>query len=264
VAEAEIGVIGISGYSSPFDEAERVELDTPYGKPSAPIELGTLGDKAVAFLPRRGVEEEIPPPKIPYRANVWALKELGVRRIVAPVVCGSLRLDIELGTLVVCDQFVDRTWGRADTFYEGPGTTLVSAAEPFCADLSRTLVETARELGIPVVDGGTAVVIQGPRFSTLAESHWFQQMGWDTVNMITYPECHLAREVELCYANLSIVTDYDVGLEGRGAVTSLSVARVLSEKRDQVRALLHAAIPRIGPQPPDACATALGKARAKF
>jgi 5'-methylthioadenosine phosphorylase len=146
VAEAEIGVIGISGYSSPFDEADSVELETPYGSPSAPVELAELGGKKVAFLPRRGAEEEIPPQVIPYRANVWELKELGVRRIVAPIVCGSLRLDLELGTFVVCDQFVDLTRGRADTFYEGPGTTLVSAAEPFCADLSHMLVETAREL----------------------------------------------------------------------------------------------------------------------
>jgi 5'-methylthioadenosine phosphorylase len=165
---------------------------------------------------------------------------------------------------VVCDQFVDRTWGRADTFFDGPGTTLVSAAEPFCADLSRILVGAARELGIPVLDGGTTVVIQGPRFSTQAESRWFRQMGWDTVNMITYPECHLARELELCYANLSIVTDYDVGIEGAGAVSAFSVARVLTDKREQLRALLHAAIPLIGPQPNDVCATALGRTRARF
>jgi 5'-methylthioadenosine phosphorylase len=264
VAEAELGVIGISGYSSPFDEADRTELETPYGSPSAPVELAEVGGKTVAFLPRRGAEEEIPPHKIPYRANVWALKELGVRRIVAPVVCGSLRLDLELGTFVVCDQFVDRTWGRADTFFDGPGTTLVSAAEPFCADLSRILVGAARELGIPVLDGGTTVVTQGPRFSTQAESSWFRQMGWDTVNMITYPECHLARELELCYANLSIVTDYDVGIEGAGAVSAFSVARVLTDKREQLRALLHAAIPRIGPQPADICATALERTRVRF
>lgn len=264
MAEAEIGVIGISGYSSPFDEAETIELETPYGNTSAPLEVAEIAGKTVAFLPRRGAEEEIPPHKIPYRANVWAMKEIGVRRIVAPVVCGSLRLDLELGTFVVCDQFVDRTWGRGDTFYDGPGTTLVSAAEPFCADLSHTLVETARELGIPVHSGGTAVVIQGPRFSTQAESRWFQQMGWDTVNMITYPECHLARELELCYANVSIVTDYDVGIEGAGAVSAFSVARVLTEKRERLRALIHAAVPRIGPQPEDICATALGRTRVRF
>jgi 5'-methylthioadenosine phosphorylase len=264
VAEAEIAVIGISGYSSPFDEAEHIELETPYGSPSAPVSLAEIDGKSVAFLPRRGAKEEIPPHKIPYRANVWALKEIGVRRIVAPVVCGSLRLDLELGAFVVCDQFVDRTWGRGDTFYDGPGTTLVSSAEPFCADLSHTLVETARELGIPVLYGGTAVVIQGPHFSTLAESRWFQQMGWDTVNMITYPECHLARELELCYANVSIVTDYDVGIEGAGAVSAFSVARVLEEKRERLRSLLHAAIPRIGRQPDDVCSSALGRTHARF
>jgi 5'-methylthioadenosine phosphorylase len=140
----------------------------------------------------------------------------------------------------------------------------VSSAEPFCADLSHPLVETARELGIPVLYGGTAVVIQGPRFSTLAESRWFQQMGWDTVNMITYPECHLARELELCYANVSIVTDYDVGIEGAGAVSAFGVARVLEEKRERLRSLLHAAIPRIGPQPDDVCSSALGRTHARF
>jgi 5'-methylthioadenosine phosphorylase len=264
MAEAEIGVIGISGYSSPFDEAESIEVETPYGSPSAPIEVGEIGDTTVAFLPRRGIEEEIPPPKIPFRANVWAMHEIGVRRIIAPVVCGSLHLDVELGTFVVADQFVDRTCGRDDTFYEGPGTTLVSAAEPFCSDLSRTLVRTARELAIPVREGGTAVIIQGPRFSTLAESSWFQQMGWETVNMITYPECHLARELEMCYANVSIVTDYDVGMEGAGAVSALSVARTITEEREHLRGLLHAAIPRIGPQPRDVCSTALGRARARF
>ncbi len=215
-------------------------------------------------MPRRGADEEIPPPQIPYRANVWALKELGVRRIVAPLVCGSLRLDVEIGTFVVCDQFVDRTSGRADTFYVGPGTTMVSAVDPFCGDLGRILVQAARDLGIPVRDGGTAVVIQGPRFSTLAESRWFQQKGWETVNMVAYPECHLARELELCYANVSIVTDYDAGLEGAGAVSALTVARVITERRRQLREFLHLAIPRIGPQPEDSCATALGLASVRF
>ena len=264
MAEAEIGVIGISAYSSPLDEAESVEVETPYGKPSAPIQLGTIGETPIAFLPRRGSDEEIPPPQIPYRANVWALKELGVRRIVAPLVCGSLSLDVELGTFVVCDQFVDRTSGRADTFYDGPGTTMVSAAEPFCGELGWILVQAARELRIPVRHGGTAVAIQGPRFSTLAESRWFQQMGWDTVNMVVYPECHLARELELCYANVSIVTDYDTGIEGAGAVSALTVARIVTERRAQLKELLQLAVPRIGPQPEDDCATALGVASARF
>jgi 5'-methylthioadenosine phosphorylase len=262
--EPEIGVIGISGLSSPFDDAHQVELETPYGAPSGPIQIGEIGGKAVAFLPRRGVEEEIPPHVINYRANVWAMRELGVRRILAPVVAGSLRLELEVGTFVVCDQFVDRTDGRPDTFYDGPGTTLVSAAEPFCADLGHLVVQTARELSIPVQEDGTAVVISGPRFSTAAESTWYRGMGWETVNMITYPECHLARELELCYANISIVTDYDAGIMGAGAVSTVSVGRALEEEREHLRALIHAVVPRIGPQPVDACSTALSRARVRF
>lgn len=264
MAEAEIGVIGISGFSSPADEAESIELETPYGGLSAPVELAEVGGKKVAFLPRRGVEEEIPPHKVPYRA-----KRLGVEGYRRPPDSRARGLRLASPRPGARDirslRPVRRPHlGGSDTFYEGPGTTLVSAAEPFCAYLGRTLAETARELGIPILNGGTAVVIQGPRFSTQAESQWSQQMGWDTVNMITYPECHLARELELWYANLSIVTDYDVGIEGAGAVSAFSVARVLTDKREQLRELLHAAIPRVGSQPNDTCATALGRTRVRF
>ena len=260
--EAEIGVIGILASSSPLDDdAERVELETPYGRPSSAISLGEIDGKRVAFLARRGEQGEIPPPKIPNRANVWALKELGVRRIIAPIVCGALRLDFELGEMVVCDQYIDRTWGREDTYYEGPGTVLIASAHPFCEDLSALLVGTARELGIQVRHGGTTVVTQGPRFSTIAESLFFQSMGWDVVNMVSYPESHLARELELCYANLSVVTDHDVGIEGAGGVTTQTVARVMAESLDRLHRLLRATIPRIGPQPQDVCATALARAR---
>src|SRR5262249_42549228 len=154
---------------------------------------------------------EIPPHRMPNRANVWALKEIGVRRIVAPIVCGALHLDLELGDMVVCDQYVDRTSGREDTYYDGPGTVLVGSAQPVCEDLGSVLVHAGRDLGLPMRHGGTAVVVQGPRFSTTAESLFFQGMGWDVVNMVSYPESHLARELELCYANLSLVTDHDVG-----------------------------------------------------
>jgi 5'-methylthioadenosine phosphorylase len=261
VAEPEIGVIGITAASSPLGDAEQVEVETPYGRPSAPISIGEVEGAAVAFLPRRGVEGEIPPPQIPSRANVWALKELGVRRILAPIVCGALHLEYELGDVVICDQFVDRTWGREDTYYTGPGTILVSAALPFCDDLSTILVRTARELGTPVHNGGTTVVVQGPRFSTTAESLFFHAMGWDTVNMVSYPESHLARELELCYANVSLVTDHDVGIAGAGGVTSQTIDRVMDESMERLRALIVAAIPRIGPQPDDECSTALARAR---
>jgi 5'-methylthioadenosine phosphorylase len=261
VAEAEIGVIGIDSDSSPFGDGERVELDTPYGATSAPITIAEIAGKRVAFLPRRGERRELPPPQIPYRANVWALKELGVRRIVGAGVCGALRLDYDQGDFVVFDQFMDRTWGRADTYYEGPGTRLVSAAEPFCGDLRRVLVETARAAGIPVHDGGTVVVIQGPRFSTKAESEFFQSVGWDVVDMVTYPECHLAREQEICYAHVGMVTDHDVGIYGAGAVTGATIARVSGPIFERLHQLLNDVIPKIGPQPEDECASALALAK---
>jgi 5'-methylthioadenosine phosphorylase len=238
------------------DVIDEVELDTPYGKPSAPIVIGEVGGTRVAFLPRHGRHHEFPPAQVPYRANVWAMRELGVRRIIGPCASGALTPELELGTFVVCDQYVDRTSGRADTFYTGP-TVHVSAADPYCPDLRRVLVETARELGITVHDGGTVVVIQGPRFSTRAESRWFQSMGWQAINMTAYPECHLARELELCYANISMVTDHDVGVEGAQPVSGETVMRVFAENNARLRELLFATIPKIGAQPNDICATAL-------
>jgi 5'-methylthioadenosine phosphorylase len=261
VAEAEIGVFGGSGFYSFLDDVEEVEVETPYGKPSAPVVVGELGGRRVAFIPRHGRKHELPPAQVPYRANVWAMRELGVRRLIGPCASGALRPELELGAFVVCDQFVDRTTGRADTFYEGPETTHVSAADPYCPDLRRILVETARERGITVQDGGTVVVIQGPRFSTRAESRWFQQLGWDIINMTAYPEGYLARELELCYANISMVTDHDVGVEGAEPVTHETVLRVFQENNERLRELLFAAIPKIGPQPEDVCATALRSAR---
>ena len=184
-----------------------------------------------------------------------------MRRIIGPCASGALRADLALGEFVVCDQFVDRTSGRADTYYEGPDTTHVSAADPYCPDLRSILVETARELGISVRDGGTVVVIQGPRFSTRAESEWFQRMEWDVINMTAYPEGYLARELELCYANISMVTDHDAGVGGAEPVSHETVIRVFRENNERLRELLFAAIPKIGPQPDDVCATALRGAR---
>jgi len=258
---AEIGVFGGSGFYSFLDAVEEVELETPYGKPSAPPVVGVVGGKQVAFLPRHGRHHELPPHRIPYRANVWAMRELGVQRIIGPCASGGLQPDLELGAFIVCDQFIDRTWGREVTFYDGPETTHVSSADPYCADLRALLVEAARQLGIPVRDGGTVVVVQGPRFSTRAESRWFQTMGWHAINMTAYPECHLARELELCYANISMVTDHDVGVEGTAPVSADTVMRVFQENNERLRELLFAAIPRIGSQPEDVCAAALQGAR---
>ncbi len=165
---------------------------------------------------------------------------------------------------MVCDQFVDRTSGRADTYYDGPVTTHVSAADPYCSELRQILLETGRSQGLDIRDGGTVVVIQGPRFSTRSESRWFSQMGWGVINMTAYPEGWLARELELCYANVSLITDYDVGLEDDPDVEPVShesVVKVFTENNEKLRRLLFEAIPKIGPQPQDTCATALTGAR---
>jgi 5'-methylthioadenosine phosphorylase len=255
-----IGVFGGTGFYRFLDDVEEVPVATPYGRPSAAVRVGRLEGIEVAFMPRHGDEHSLPPHRINYRANVWAMREVGVRRIIGPSACGSLKPEIEPGTFVICDQFVDRTQGRESTFYDGPQTTHVSAADPYCADLSATLAASAKELGIPVVEGGTVVVVQGPRFGTRAESRWYSSSGFDVVNMTQYPEAWLARELELCYANVSLVTDYDVGLEGMEAVTTESALAVFERELDRLRDLLFHAIPRIGDQPQDGCATALKNA----
>jgi 5'-methylthioadenosine phosphorylase len=258
-----IGIFGGSGFYRFLDEVEEMHLATPYGPASAPIRMGRIEGVQVAFLPRHGDEHSLPPHRINYRANVWAMKEVGVTRIVGPCAVGSLKPELEPGTFMICDQFVDRTDAREGTFYDGPQTTHVSAADPYCRDLSEILAEAAAEEGIPVKAGGTVVVIQGPRFSTRAESRWYAASGFDVVNMTQYPECWLARELGLCYANVSLVTDYDVGLEGMPHVPPVSADTafgVFEDNLERLRALLVRAIPRIGPQPRDACATALDRA----
>jgi 5'-methylthioadenosine phosphorylase len=258
-----IGIFGGSGFYRFLEDVEDVPLATPYGPPSAPVRVGRLEDVEVAFMPRHGDEHKLPPHRINYRANVWAMKEVGVRRIVGPCAVGSLKPELEPGTFVICDQFVDFTGARESTFYDGPQTTHVSAADPYCAELSGILAEAAREEGIPVVEGGTVIVIEGPRFSTRAESRWFSASGFDVVNMTQYPEAWLARELQLCYANVSLVTDYDVGLEGMPHVPPVSAEAafgVFQENLDRLRSLLIRALPRVGPQPADLCAGALDSA----
>ncbi len=224
--------------------------------------IGRIGDVDVAFLPRHGVRHELPPHEINYRANVWALKEIGVTRIVGPCAAGSLQRDVEPGHFVVCDQLVDRTNGRADTFYDGPVTTHVSFADPYCPELRPLAVETARAEGITVHDGGTVVTIQGPRFSTRAESRWFQDAGWHVVNMTQYPEAYLTRELELCYVNVSLITDYDVGVAGEeDPVSHEAVVEVVKANNAKLRSLLFALVPRIPRERSCPCGTALSGAR---
>jgi 5'-methylthioadenosine phosphorylase len=255
-----IGIFGGSGFYRFLDDVEEMPLATPYGPPSAPVRVGKLEGADVAFMPRHGDEHSLPPHRINYRANVWAMREVGVRRIIGPSACGSLKKEIEPGTFVICDQFVDRTHAREDTFYDGPQTTHVSAADPYCKQMSAVLAECGRELDIPIVEGGTIVIIEGPRFSTRAESRWYAGSGFDLVGMTQYPEAWLARELALCYANVSIVTDYDVGVDGGEPVSAGSVMEVFRENLDRLRALLFRAVPLIGPQPDDLCATALRSA----
>ncbi len=255
-----IGIFGGSGFYSFLDDVQEMPVATPYGPPSGAVAIGRIDGTEVAFMPRHGPEHALPPHRINYRANIWAMREVGVRRIIGPCACGSLRRELEPGMFVICDQFVDRTHARESTFYDGPQTTHVSAADPYCSDLSAILVSAAREEGIPVVEGGTVVVIQGPRFTSRAESRWYSKSGFDVVNMTQYPECWLARELELCYANISLVTDYDVGMEGAEPVSADAAFSVFGDNLDRLRALLARAVPRIGPQPDDACAAALADA----
>jgi 5'-methylthioadenosine phosphorylase len=256
-----IGIIGGSGLYELFEPERTVEPETPYGPASAPISLAAVGGVPAAFLPRHGLHHEFPPHRVPYRANLWALQSVGVTRVIAPCASGSLRADLAPGTFVVCDQFVDRTTGRAHTYFDGPDVRHVSAADPYCADLRSTLLSVGGELGLPMHDGGTVVVIEGPRFSTRAESAWYQAMGWDLVNMTAYPEGWLARELGLCYANVSLITDYDVGVAGddtHAAVTAQAVLAAFADNIELLRSLLTAAVARAGEPPAgDECRSAL-------
>lgn len=263
-ADALVGVFGGSGFYHWLDGVETVEIDTPYGRPSAPVAMGTVGDRRVAFIPRHGRRHEIPAPNVNYQANLWAMREVGVRRVLGPCAVGSLRPELHPGDLVICDQFFDRTWGRADTYYPGPEVVHISSADPYCPELRPLAAQVATELGLRHHPLGTVVVVQGPRFSTRAESRWFSQMGWHLVGMTQYPEVILARELEMCYLNLSLVTDYDVGLEGDASVAAVQahdVMRVLDENIGKLRTLLAALVPRIPEHPSCPCQTALAAAR---
>ncbi|MDQ3914956.1 MAG: S-methyl-5'-thioadenosine phosphorylase [Actinomycetota bacterium] len=259
---AAIGIFGGSGFYSLLDDVRQEPVETPYGPPSAPVAVGSVGGVDVAFLPRHGPKHELPPHRINYRANVWAFKELGVTRIIGPCAAGSLQRDVKPGDFVVCDQLVDRTAGRRDTFYDGPVTTHVSFADPYCPELRSLAIETARAEGIDVHERGTVVTVQGPRFSTRAESKWFQDAGWEVVNMTQYPEAYLARELEICYVNISLITDYDVGVAGEeDPVSHEAVIAVFNANNDKLRGLLFAMAPKIPPDRSCPCSTALQGAR---
>ncbi len=233
---AEIGVFGGSGFYSLLDDVREIKVDTPYGPPSDSFFLASVAGRRVAFLPRHGRRHTIPPHRINYRANVWAMRSLGVKAVISPCAAGSLQLPVKPGDFVVCDQFVDRTSGRPHTFYDGPIVTHTSSAETYDPALRRIAVEVCSEHGIEVHDGGTVVVIEGPRFSTKAESKWFSDAGWQVINMTQYPEAWLCRELGMAVVNIALITDYDAGVfEGTEAVDARSVLEVFAQNAERIQ-----------------------------
>ena len=255
-----IGVFGGSGFYEFLDDVSWVPVHTPYGAPASPVAVGRLGDVEVAFLPRHGRDHELPPHRVNYRANVWAMREVGVRRIFGPCAAGSLQPSVHPGDFVVLDQLVDRTSGRADTYFDGGVVGHTSFADPYCPELRGVLVAAAASVGVVAHEQGTVVVVQGPRFSTRAESQWFRAAGWSVVNMTQYPEAYLARELGICYAGLALITDYDTGVEGvegAGPVTIEQVFEVLRRNVARTRELLFSAIPSVPAVAGCACGEAL-------
>ena len=251
---AEVGVFGGSGFYEFLDDATDVEVTTPYGPPAAPIAIGTLGGRRIAFLARHGRRHDYAAHRVPFQANMWAMASLGVRSIVAPCSVGSLQPEIHPGELVVIDQLVDRTNGRHDTFHDVgaddgmPGSDTAvhhqTFAEPYDRGLRNALIAAGATLGdVTVRPSGTMVVINGPRFSTKAESVWFRQMGWHVVNMTGYPEAVLAAEAGIPYASIALVTDYDAGVDGHDPVTMNAVFAMVQQNVDNVRRLITAAVP---------------------
>ncbi|MBV9719698.1 MAG: S-methyl-5'-thioadenosine phosphorylase [Candidatus Eremiobacteraeota bacterium] len=258
---AEIGVFGGSGFYSLIERAHEEWIETPYGPPSDKIALGEIAGRRVAFLPRHGKDHRFPPQAINYRANLWAMKQLGVRSIIGPTAAGSLAREVRPGSMVVCDQLIDRTSGRKDTFYDGPLTTHVSFADPYCPTLRPVAVEALLSLDVETHARGTVVVIQGPRFSTRSESKWFQSQGWEVINMTQYPEAYLARELEICYVNIALITDYDVGLEGMPPVSHHEVIEVFNRNNDRVKNAIAKIVENIAADGDCSCRHALEGAR---
>jgi 5'-methylthioadenosine phosphorylase len=237
----DLAVIGGSGLYALLEHAEELTVDTPYGPTSDPLTVAEVAGRRVAFLPRHGRDHRHPPHLIPYRANLWALRELGVGQILAPCAVGGLRPDLGPGTFVVPDQLIDRTYGRSQTFYDR-GAVHVPFADPYCPAGRAAVLAAAAQQGMPVTDGGTMVVIEGPRFSTRAESRWYAAMGGTLVNMTGHPEAVLARERAMCYTAVALVTDLDAGVEGGAGVTQEEVFRVFGENIERMRPLLFEAL----------------------
>ncbi len=248
---AELAVIGGSGLYSLLDNAEEHAVQTPYGPPSDPVTVAKVAGRTVAFLPRHGKDHRYPPHRIPYRANLWALHQLGVRQILAPCAVGGLRPELGPGAFVVPDQLIDRTSGRAHTFFDDT-VVHVNFADPYCPTGRRAVLDSAGD--IAVNDGGTMVVIEGPRFSTRAESRWYAALGGSVVNMTGYPEAVLARELGVCYTAIALVTDLDAGVEGDRGVTQEEVFAVFAQNTDRMRGLLMRTLAALPQERTCACA----------
>jgi 5'-methylthioadenosine phosphorylase len=235
-----LGVIGGSGLCQlpKLSVSESVDIETLYGKPSAPVVIGEMCGGRIAFLPRHGSEHTIPPHKVPYKANLWALKSIGVQHVIATCVVGSLRKEIEPGMFVVPDQFINFTWGRDDTYGSDHQLVHLQMAEPYCEHVRSIIIREIEAMGARIRSSGTVVVIQGPRFSTIAESKMFALWGGDIVNMTQYPECYFARELGLCYGVMATVTDYDVGVPSPISMRTDSMDAVLAVFRRNTEATI--------------------------
>jgi 5'-methylthioadenosine phosphorylase len=259
---ATVGVFGGSGFYSFLDDVEHVTLATPFGAPSAPVAIGEIDGTRVAFLPRHGVTHELPPHAIPVKANLWAMRSLGVRQVIGPCAAGSLDAAIAPGDFVVLDQLVDRTNGRPDTYYDRGDAHHVAFADPYCAALAPLVVAAGEAVGVRTHPTGTVVVVNGPRFSTRAESRWYRAQGWHIVNMTQYPEAYLARELGIHYAGIALVTDYDTGVEDDPTVQPVTQEQVFGffeENVHHIRALLLALVPTLPDEPTGCgCAEAIG------
>ncbi len=249
---ADIGVFGGSGLYRLLEDITEVPVETPYGPPSGPLHIGTVHNQRVAFLARHGAHHDFPAHTVNYRANVWAMKYSGVKGVLAPCSAGSLQAAIPPGDFVVLDQFVDRTSARRDTFFDGPGAHHTAMAHPYDPVLRQRLIDACRTCAVTVHEQGTVVVINGPRFSTAAESRWFGQMGWHVVNMTQYPEVALCNEVGLPVAGVALVTDFDAGLEEDPTVPGVTMEQVFEyfeSNLHRVRDVLFTAIRSLTERP---------------
>lgn len=254
-----IGIIGGSGLYELLTDPRTEEVATSYGEPSSPVTTGEIDGRPVAFLTRHGKGHTIPPHRINHRANVGALKQLGCEAVITSSAVGSLRDSYRVGDFVLCDQFVDRTTTPPVTFFEGPRVVHVSMVEPYCAELRNSAAAALEGLGVNFHPSGTVVVFSGPRFSTRAESEWFQRMGWDLLSMTQHPETTLIREAEMCCVNLSFVSDADAGTSdgSEPPVTASMVFRRLAENQHRIRAALAAIVAAIPADRACTCRTSL-------